>query len=89
MPDDARDKDAHTVMWDYNVGLVRVTSLFKSLKHPKVRFQCEPLSVFVTYTFHLDNASKGDDRKFRASGHISQHYWWLYLRSRCVLTQLW
>ena len=89
MPDDARDKDAHTVMWDYNVGLVRVTSLFKSLKHPKVRLQCEPLSVFVTYTFHLDNASKGDDRKFRASGHISQHYWWLYLRSRYVLTQLW
>ncbi|CAF9913121.1 MAG: hypothetical protein ALECFALPRED_008640 [Alectoria fallacina] len=35
MPDDARDKDAHTVMWDYNVGLVRVTSFFKSLKHSK------------------------------------------------------
>lgn len=36
MPDDSRDKDAHTVMWDYNVGLVRVTSFFKSLKHSKV-----------------------------------------------------
>lgn len=36
MPDEARDKDAHTVMWDYNVGLVRVTSFFKSLKHSKV-----------------------------------------------------
>lgn len=36
MPGDDREKDAHTVMWDYNVGLVRVTALFKSLKHTKV-----------------------------------------------------
>ena len=44
MPDDPRDKDAHTVMWDYNVGLVRITAFFKSLKHTKV---CSSLSAPV------------------------------------------
>ena len=36
MPGDPAEKDPHVVMWDYNVGLVRITALFKSLKHPKV-----------------------------------------------------
>ena len=36
MPGDCHDRDPHVVMWDYNVGLVRITSFFKSLKHPKV-----------------------------------------------------
>ena len=29
-------KDEHTIMWDYNIGLVRITALFKALKHSKV-----------------------------------------------------
>ena len=36
MPGDDPQKDAHAIMWDYNVGLVRITALFKSLKHSKV-----------------------------------------------------
>ena len=36
MPGDDCDKEPHVVMWDYNVGLVRITSFFKSLKHSKV-----------------------------------------------------
>lgn len=36
MPDDDRGKDPHAVMWDYNVGLVRITSFIKSLGHSKV-----------------------------------------------------
>lgn len=35
-PDEGRGRDAHAVMWDYNVGLVRITSFFKSLGHSKV-----------------------------------------------------
>lgn len=38
MPEDDAEKEAHIVMWDYNVGLVRITSLFKSLRHAKVSF---------------------------------------------------
>ena len=44
MPEDDTDKDAHVVMWDYNVGLVRITSLFKSLRHAKVNVPLEPVS---------------------------------------------
>ena len=36
MPNDDRGKDPHAVMWDYNVGLVRITSFIKSLGHSKV-----------------------------------------------------
>lgn len=32
----AGDETEHVVMWDYNVGLVRVTPFFKSLRHNKV-----------------------------------------------------
>lgn len=32
----AGDDTEHVVMWDYNVGLVRVTPFFKSLRHNKV-----------------------------------------------------
>ncbi|KAL9098750.1 MAG: hypothetical protein Q9163_005643 [Psora crenata] len=35
MPNEDREKEPHAVMWDYNVGLVRITSFFKSLKHSK------------------------------------------------------
>ena len=36
MPGDDPDREPHFVMWDYNIGLVRVTALFKSLNHTKV-----------------------------------------------------
>lgn len=32
------DKNEYTVMWDYNVGLVRMTPFFKCCKYSKVRF---------------------------------------------------
>ncbi len=31
------DEKKHTVMWDYNTGLVRITPFFKALNYPKVR----------------------------------------------------
>ena len=30
------DERVYTVMWDYNIGLVRITPFFKCLKHTKV-----------------------------------------------------
>ena len=30
------EEKEYTVVWDYNVGLVRMTPFFKSLKHSKV-----------------------------------------------------
>ncbi|KAL8996080.1 MAG: hypothetical protein Q9169_004319 [Polycauliona sp. 2 TL-2023] len=30
------DEKKHTVMWDYNIGLVRITPFFKALEYPKV-----------------------------------------------------
>lgn len=44
MPGEDTEKDAHVVMWDYNVGLVRITSLFKSLRHAKVSVSHEMVS---------------------------------------------
>ena len=31
------DETEYVVMWDYNVGLVRMTPFFKCCKYPKVR----------------------------------------------------
>lgn len=36
VPGDAEQRK-HVVMWDYQIGLVRVTPFFKALKHTKVR----------------------------------------------------
>jgi hypothetical protein len=33
IPDDPKE---YTVMWDYNIGLVRITPFFKSCKYQKV-----------------------------------------------------
>lgn len=30
----------HVVMWDYQVGLVRITPFFKALKYSKVSYRC-------------------------------------------------
>lgn len=35
VPDDPTKKE-HTVMWDYNTGLVRITPFFKACKYSKV-----------------------------------------------------
>lgn len=62
MPDDDRSKDPHTVMWDYNVGLVRFTSFFKSLKHSKVFSVPLPFLLATANEMYLDNASKSHER---------------------------
>jgi len=39
LPDDDVE---YTVMWDYNVGLVRMTPFFKCCNYPKVRLPAVP-----------------------------------------------
>lgn len=48
-------------MWDYNVGLVRITALFKSLKHSKVS-RLPGMHVNVL-NVSVDDASKSHDSK--------------------------
>lgn len=43
MPDDPTK--VHLVMWDYQIGLVRITPFFKALKFSKVRLLCAPFPV--------------------------------------------
>lgn len=63
MPGDDRSKDAHSVMWDYNIGLVRVTALFKSLDYPKAsELPISSSQRLHLLTIHLDHAGKSDER---------------------------
>ena len=49
MPGDDRE---YTVMWDYNIGLVRVTPFFKCCKYSKVRWnhncKCQGCATYQT-----------------------------------------
>lgn len=40
------DETEYTVMWDYNVGLVRMTPFFKCCNYPKVRINLSSLSTW-------------------------------------------
>ena len=66
------DDKVYTVMWDYNVGLVRITPFFKCLKHTKVFQFC--LKSYTT-AYHLpDNASKNAKLEPRLERDHSQYY---------------
>ena len=88
MPGDDATKDAHCVMWDYNIGLVRITAVFKSLNYPKVfspKWNSQPLQKLTIYP---DHARKSYECKSRTSGYLSQHHRWLNLCSRYVSLRL-
>ena len=42
------DEKEYTVMWDYNIGLVRITPFFKCCKYSKVCSKA--CSILVAYT---------------------------------------
>lgn len=44
------EEKEYVVVWDYNVGLVRMTPFFKSCKHSKVGLYC-PLDRLVVDHF--------------------------------------
>ena len=55
----------YVVLWDYNVGLVRMTPFFKSLKHSKVGKHFPSSSVTLTSP---DHTGEGFKREFRPQG---------------------
>ncbi|KAL2050605.1 hypothetical protein ABVK25_009113 [Lepraria finkii] len=74
-PDEGRGRDAHAVMWDYNVGLVRITSFFKSLGHSKTM----PAKVMTA------NPGLRDISHSITGGSISaQGYWVPYEAAKAV-----
>jgi hypothetical protein len=77
------DKE-YVVVWDYNVGLVRMTPFFKSCKFSKVS-RCDLLSLVLSLTV-LDCASQSTERKPRHERHQLQHHWRGSSMPRSVLT---
>lgn len=45
------EEKEYTVMWDYNIGLVRITPFFKCFKYSKVRAQWQSNYGDFTYVF--------------------------------------
>lgn len=66
MPGENPQKDAHVMMWDYNVGLVRITALFKSLKHSKVSSSLA-VKLITILMIIIDYASQSHECKLRSS----------------------
>jgi len=63
-------KEFH-VMWDYHIGLVRMTALFKACEHAKV----DPLPKFVLLTDRIDDSSKGLGCESGIERSRFQYYW--------------
>lgn len=73
----------YLVMWDYQVGLVRITPFFKALKYSKV---CPPdsSSIAVSLTVITDYASQIAQRESRAQRALSLNHRWCACRSRLL-----
>ena len=68
------EEKEYVVVWDYNVGLVRMTPFFKSCKYSKV---CDKSrDERVTKLNHVDNTRQSIEGKSRVEGHQLQHHWW-------------
>jgi hypothetical protein len=75
------DDTSYTVMWDYNVGLVRMTSFFKCRGYSKVSAVLVLLQALLT---SVDHACKDAQLEPRPQGHHLQHHGWFHQGSRCV-----
>ena len=63
-------------MWDYNVGLVRMTPFFKCCKYSKVSgTRTRRDSIELTLT---DNTGQDAEYEPRAEGDHPQYHWWLH-----------
>lgn len=67
------DEKIYTVMWDYNVGLVRITPFFKCCKYSKVSSTYGFL-LLVLLTSLIDYPSQDAKPKSRLEGDHPQHY---------------
>lgn len=61
-------------MWDYNIGLVRITPFFKCLKYSKVRMSRDLQGGIVDNS--SDNSGKDAQLERRFKGNYPQHHWW-------------
>lgn len=68
------EEKEYVVVWDYNVGLVRMTPFFKSLKHSKVGPRCSCCSCRVEVLTPPDHTSKSLEGEPRPQGHKLQHH---------------
>jgi hypothetical protein len=59
-------------MWDYNIGLVRITPFFKSCKYSKVCCSC--LDTGPATDASLDNASESLERQPGSEKYQLQHH---------------
>jgi hypothetical protein len=75
------DKE-YVVVWDYNVGLVRMTPFFKSCKFSKV---CCQISLLASRLTIADCAGEGTEPEFGHEGNQLQHYWRVFGLSRLAL----
>lgn len=76
------DEKTWTMMWDYNIGLVRTTHLFKCLDYPKV---CPSSSSYKRYsmlTEGLDYTRQNAEFQRGSSRHLPQHHWRRISRTR-------
>jgi hypothetical protein len=74
------------MMWDYNIGLVRITHLFKALGYTKVfssilhtKGIISSIKLSVSNGSALDNPSQSSCSESRTARHLPQHHW----RSNC------
>ncbi|KAK7553076.1 hypothetical protein IWX91DRAFT_273300 [Phyllosticta citricarpa] len=67
------DSTEYVVMWDYNIGLTRITPFFKSCKYPKVSTTPVSRSNMLTRSL-VDYSSKGVENKQRPWSHQLQHH---------------
>lgn len=50
----------YVVVWDYNVGLVRMTPFFKSCKYSKVRYRCQSMMLMLTIADRTREGVEGE-----------------------------
>jgi hypothetical protein len=73
----------YVVMWDYNIGLVRMTPFFRCCQYGKVCTPLHSLRFPVKNTDRFaDNASKDAQYEPWVEGHIPQHHGRLHNGSR-------
>lgn len=72
----------YTVLWDYNIGLVRVTPFFKALKYSKVSKSLLERKATLT---PLDYASEGAELEPWPPRYMLQYYRWRISRARSVI----
>jgi len=75
------EEKEYAVVWDYNVGLVRMTPFFKSCKYTKVSNAFTDMKTSLTVP---DRASKGHESEPWAEGCQLQHHRWCAGVSRSV-----